>query len=160
MADRWPRWIVRPVVIYLVSRVTYGAMGIATAISHKSLWGEIDLWDSRWFIRAAQHGWPSHLPMVHGHVAANTIAFFPLFPLSFRWVAELTGVSLLTAGAVVSGLTGMTAMIAVWALVRHVCRAAGPTAHPAPGRVPGAFVFSMVYSEGMTITFIALVSSR
>jgi hypothetical protein len=155
--DRWPRWILRPVVIYLVSRVvTYAALGIATTISHKSVWGEIDLWDSRWFIRAAQHGWPSHLPMFHGHVAANTIAFFPLFPLSFRWLAELTGASLLTAGAVVSGITGMTAMIAVWALVRHYAGSGGADRATLLLAVfPGAFVFSMVYSEGMTITFIA-----
>ena len=156
-SDRWPRWIVRPIVIYLVSRVvTVGAMGIATAFSHKSLWGEIDLWDSRWFIRAAQHGWPSHPPVVHGHVAANTIAFFPLFPLSFRGLADLTGLSLLTTGAVVSSVTGMTAMIAVWALVRHYAGSRGADRATLLLAVfPGAFVFSMVYSEGMTITFIA-----
>ena len=155
--DWWPRWIVRPVVIYLVSRVvTVGAMGIATTISHKSLWGEIDLWDSRWFIRAAQHGWPSHPPVLHGHIAANTIAFFPLFPLSFRGLAELTGVSLLTAGTIVSSITGMTAMIAVWALVRHYAGSRGADrATLLLAMFPGAFVFSMVYSEGMTITFIA-----
>ena len=157
-SDRWPRWVVRPVVIYLVSRVvTFGAMAIATAISHKSLSGEIDLWDSRWFIRAAQHGWPSHPPVFHGHIAANTIAFFPLFPLSFRGLADLTGLSLLTAGALVSSVTGLTAMIAVWALVRHYAGTRGADrATLLLALFPGAFVFSMVYSEGLTITFVAL----
>ncbi len=156
-SDRWPRWIVRPIVIYLVSRVvTVGAMAIATVFSHKSLSGEIDLWDSRWFIRAAQYGWPSHPPVVHGHVAANTIAFFPLFPLSFRGLADLTGLSLLTTGAIVSSVTGMTAMIAVWALVRHYAGSRGADRATLLLAVfPGAFVFSMVYSEGMTITLIA-----
>jgi hypothetical protein len=155
--SRWPRWVLRPVVIYLASRVvTYAALGVATAFSHKSLPGEIDLWDSRWFIRAASHGWPSHLPMYHGHVAANTTAFFPLFPLSFRGLADITGTSLLTAGAIVSGITGMTAMIAVWALVRHYADSqAADRATLLLAVFPGAFVFSLVYSEGMTITFIA-----
>jgi hypothetical protein len=154
---RWPRWVLRPIAIYLASRVvTYAALGVATTISHKSLWGEIDLWDSRWFIRAASHGWPSHLPTVHGHIAANTTAFFPLFPLSFRWLADITGISLLTAGAIVSGITGMTAMIAVWALVRHYAGSRGADRATLLLAVfPGAFVFSLVYSEGMTITFIA-----
>ncbi|HEY1467381.1 MAG TPA: hypothetical protein VGF11_10005 [Acidimicrobiales bacterium] len=154
---QWPRWVLRPIAIYLASRVvTYAALGIATAISHKSLWGEIDMWDSRWFIRAASHGWPSHLPMYHGHIAANTTAFFPLFPLSFRWLATITGTSLLTAGAIVSGVTGMTAMIAVWALVRHYAGSRGADRATLLLAVfPGAFVFSMVYSEGLTITLIA-----
>jgi hypothetical protein len=156
-AKRWPRWVLRPIVIYLASRVvTYAALGVATTFSHKGLWGEIDLWDSRWFIRAASHGWPSHLPMVDGHPAANTTAFFPLFPLSFRWLSEITGISLLTAGAIVSGLTGMTAMIAVWALVRRYAGSRGADRATLLLAVfPGAFVFSLVYSEGMTITFIA-----
>jgi hypothetical protein len=154
---QWPRWVLRPIAIYLASRVvTYAALGIATAISHKSLWGEIDMWDSRWFIRAASHGWPSHLPLFHGHIAANTTAFFPLFPLSFRWLATITGTSLLTAGAIVSGVTGMTAMIAVWALVRHYAGSRGADrATLLLALFPGAFVFSMVYSEGLTITLIA-----
>jgi hypothetical protein len=154
---QWPRWVLRPIAIYLASRiVTYAALGVATTISHKSVWGEIDLWDSRWFIRAASHGWPSHLPMVHGHIAANTTAFFPLFPLSFRWLADITGISLLTAGSIVSGLTGMTAMIAVWALVRHYAGSRGADRATLLLAVfPGAFVFSLVYSEGMTITLIA-----
>ena len=35
---------------------------VATTSSHTSILGEINTWDSRWFIRAAQFGWPFHPP--------------------------------------------------------------------------------------------------
>jgi hypothetical protein len=153
----WPRWAVRPIVIYLASRiVTLGAFAIATTISHKSILGEIDLWDSRWFIRAAEYGWPSHLPQHNGHVAGNTIAFFPLFPLIVRWLSHLTGLSLLSAGIIVTSTTGLTAMIGVWLLVRHYAdEAAADRATLLLAMFPGSFVLSMVYSEGLAITCLA-----
>ncbi len=157
-ARHWLRWILRPVVIYLISRaVTLIALVISTATSHKSVRGEIDLWDSRWFIRAAEYGWPSQLPHVHGHVAGNTTAFFPLFPLTIRWLSYLTGFSLLTAGVMITSATGLTAIVAVWALVRHYAgQNAADRATLLLALFPGSFVLSMVYSEGMAITFVAL----
>src|SRR6202035_2457497 len=69
-------WVLRPIVIYLASRVvTVVALAVATTSSHTSILGAINTWDSRWFIRAAQFGWPTHPPQSHGHVVGNTIAF-------------------------------------------------------------------------------------
>src|SRR5665213_644542 len=88
---RWPRWILRPALIYLVSRaVTWTTLAVTTLFTHQSILQEVDRWDSRWFLRAAALGWPRHLPFHDGHVAGNTIAFFPLFPLSIRWLSDLT----------------------------------------------------------------------
>ncbi len=156
-ARRWPRWILRPTVIYLVSRaITWATLAITTLFTHQSILQEVDRWDSRWFLRAAAQGWPRHLPHHHGHVAGSTIAFFPLFPLSIRWLSHLTGLSLLAAGITVTTVTGCTAMIGVWALVRHY--ADQPSADRATLLValfPGSFVLSMVYSEGFALTFLA-----
>jgi hypothetical protein len=156
-ARKWPRWIVRPVVIYLASRVlTWATLAVTTIFTHVSVAGEIDRWDTRWFIRAAQFGWPSQLPHRHGHVAANTIAFLPVFPLSFRWLSHLTGLSLLTAGAMVTSLSGLTAMIAVWMLIRaYADQSAADRGTLLVAMFPGSFVLSMVYSEGLLITFVA-----
>jgi hypothetical protein len=150
-------WVLRPIVIYLASRVvTLAALAIATPFSHDSILGEINLWDSRWFIRAAQFGWPSHLPHVDGHVAGNTIAFFPLFPLTIRWLSSLTGLSLLTSGIIISATTGLTAIVGVWALVRHYTdQAAADRATLLVAMFPGTFVLSMVYSEGIVVTCLA-----
>ena len=151
------RWVLRPIAIYLASRVvTLSALAIATAFSHDSILGEINLWDSRWFIRAAEFGWPNHLPRVDGHVAGNTIAFFPLFPLTIRWLSHLTGLSLLTSGIIISSVTGLTAIIGVWALVRHYAdRSSADRATLLVAMFPGTFVLSRVYSEGIVVTCLA-----
>ncbi|MGH9296701.1 MAG: hypothetical protein ACRDZP_01840, partial [Acidimicrobiales bacterium] len=153
------RWgpILRPAAIYIASRiVTLLAMSVSTVIAHQGLGSEINRWDSQWFLRAASRGWPTRLSMIHGHVAANTIAFFPALPLSIRGVSRLTGLSLFAAGTAISSLTGLTAMIAVWVLVRSY--AGGGIADRATFAValfPGSFVFSLIYAEGFVITFVA-----
>ena len=154
---RGPRWVLRPIAIYLASRViTVSALAVATTFSNRSMLGEIDVWDTRWFIRAAQFGWPSHLPQVNGHVAGNTIAFFPLFPLTIRWLSHLTGLSLLTAGIIVTATTGLTAIIGIWALVRHYAdQGSADRATLLVAMFPGTFVLSMVYSEGIVVTCLA-----
>ena len=68
-SSTWPRGL-----------ITWATMAVTTLVTHRSILEEVDRWDSRWFLRAAVHGWPSHLPYHHGHVAGSTIAFFPLFP--------------------------------------------------------------------------------
>jgi hypothetical protein len=132
-------------------------MAIAAAARHVSLGDVIDRWDSRWFLRAAVNGYPRHLPMVDGHVAGNTLAFFPGLPLLMRGLSDATGMSLFAAGTTISTVTGLTAMIAVWALVKEY---AGPAVATTSTLLlaffPGSFVFSLIYSEGIAITCIAL----
>jgi hypothetical protein len=153
----WSRWVLRPVVIYLVSRaVTWATLAVTTLFTHKSILREVDRWDSRWFLRAAVQGWPRHLPFQAGHVGGSTIAFFPLFPLSIRWLSDLPGLTPLAAGIVVTSVSGMTAMIGVWALVRHYAdRPSADRATLLVALFPGSFVLSMVYSEGFALTFLA-----
>ncbi len=154
----WPRWVVRPAAIFLASRVvTVATLFAAWPVTHRSVLVEIDRWDSRWFLRAAADGWPTHLPYIHGHVAGSTIAFFPLFPISIRWLSDLTGLPVMASGLVVSSATGLTAMIAVWMMVRHYAgQDAADRATLLVAVFPGSFVLSLVYSEGFAITFLAL----
>ena len=105
----------------------------------------------------AKSGWPTTLPLVHGHVAKNTAAFFPLLPLTIRGVSDVSGLPLLGAGVLVSCVTGLTAMVAVWALVRQYAGArAADRATLLVAVFPATFVFNLVYAEGMTITLVAL----
>ncbi len=151
-------WVVRPVVIYLASRVvTYLAMVAALPFSHHDLAWEIRRWDSAWFIRAVTEGYPAHLPMVDGHVGSSPIAFFPLFPLTMHGLSALTGLPLLVSGTAISLFTGLTAMVAVWALVRlYAGDRAADRATLLLAVFPGTFVLSMAYAEGLTVTFVAL----
>jgi hypothetical protein len=153
----WPRWVLRPIVIYLMSRaVTLGTMAVCGIVTHRSIPREARRWDSLWFLKAAAHGWPRQLPMHHGHVAGNTAAFFPLFPLSIRWSSQLTGLSPLATGMAISEVSGLTAMIGVWMLVRNYSdQSAADRATLLVAVFPGTFVMSLVYSEGLAVSFVA-----
>jgi hypothetical protein len=144
----------RPGAIYLVSRaVVLVTMGVVAAIGGGSLGGRIYRWDSVWYLRASGGGYPSQLPTGHGHVLANTIAFFPGLPLLIRGLSGLTAMSQFSAGVVVSSITGLTAVIGVWMLVREF--ASEQTANRVTilfAFFPGSFVFSMIYSEGLVVT--------
>ncbi len=146
----------RPGLIYLVSRVVVLlTMSIVAGIQGGSLGGRIDRWDSVWYLRATA-GYPHHLPVAHGHVLANTLAFFPALPLLIRGLAAATPLSAFSAGVTISSLTGLSATIGIWLLVREYA------GQRAANRVtllfalfPGSFVFSMIYSEGLVITGVA-----
>ena len=150
-------WLVRPLVIFAVARaLTWATLIVCAAVTHRSLARVVNRWDSRWFIRAAVGGWPSHLPHVDGHVAASTVAFFPVYPLAVRWLGDLTGLSPLASGLTVTTVTGLTATVGVWMLVRHYDdQAAADRATLLVAVFPGAFVLSLAYSEGITVTCVA-----
>jgi hypothetical protein len=159
LARRVRRWFLFwPVVAYLAARViTLAAFLVADLVDHQGLADTLKRWDSTWFVRAAEQGWPRHLPMTHGHVAANTIAFFPVFPLAIRWLSSATTLSPLTVGVTISAITGLTAVVAIGVLVRRFAGSERATRATLLFAVfPGTFVFSLAYSEGIVLTCIAL----
>jgi hypothetical protein len=147
-----------PVVAYLVARVaTIAVLLLVDRVDHESLNSRLHRWDGAWFLRAAENGWPRHLPMIHGHVAGNTIAFFPGFPLAIRWLHSATTLSPLWIGFVISVTTGLTAVVSVGLLVRRFAGEEKATRATLLFAVfPGTFAFSLVYSEGIVITCVAL----
>jgi hypothetical protein len=153
----WVRPYWRPMVIYALSRaLVLLTMGVVALVNGGTLGGRIDRWDSRWYLRVVAGGYPSQLPVSHGHVLASTVAFFPGFPLAIRGVAGLTGMSFFAAGVAVSSFTGLTATIGVWLLVREYAgEQAADRATVLFACFVGSFVFSMIYSEGLVITAVA-----
>jgi hypothetical protein len=90
-------------------------------------------------------------------VAANTIAFFPVFPIGIRWLSSATTLSPLAVGVAINAFTGLTAVVAVGLVVRRFAgseRAMRATLLFAV--FPGTFAFSLIYSEGIVITCVAL----
>ncbi len=161
--ERWSRRVRRsflfwPVVAYLAARIlTVTGLLVADLSTHHSIAGQLSRWDGRWFLRAAEQGWPRMLTMSHGHATGTTIAFFPVFPLAIRWLSSATSLSPLAVGATISALTGLAAVVAVGLLVRRFTgsdRAMRATLLFAV--FPGTFAFSLVYAEGIVITCIAL----
>ena len=77
-------------VVYVALRgLTLAALAVADLFTHDSFVSQVYRWDGIWFVHAAENGYPRHLPMTHGHVAGNTIAFFPLYPGLIRWISHL-----------------------------------------------------------------------
>ena len=152
---RWPFGLA--VGAYLACRfVTLAFLVISDSLIHRGLFTELKLWDGKWFLLGVEQGWPRHLVMVHGHVAASPIAFFPALPLLIRALVAVTGMSVVVAGVFISGATGLTAVVGVGYLTRRFTddrRAARAALLFAV--FPGSFAFSLIYSEGLTITFVA-----
>jgi len=155
--SRPARWVpVTALVVYLACRVvTVVAVAIADLTTRNSVVFDLTRWDGVWFLRAVQSGYPSHLPMVDGHVAANPIAFFPMFPLLVR-AGAATGLPAGVVALLLSGITGLTAVWAVGLVARRLAGdAAGARAALLFAVFPGTFAFSFPYSEGIVITAVA-----
>ena len=153
-ARRAGLWIpTTALVTYLACRLaTVGAVAIADLTTHNSVIFDLTRWDGEWFLRAVHSGYPSHLPMAHGHVLANPVAFFPMFPLLVR-----AGVALgIDAGVAALLLSAVTGLSAVWAVGLLARRLAGDSAASRAALLfavfPGTFAFSFPYSEGIVIT--------
>ena len=100
-------------------------------------------WDSGWFIRIAEHGYD----------VKQSSAFFPLYPLVVRGLAEVLG-STVIAGVLVSLAAAGLAAIAVFKIAqRLVGEAVASDSVLLLALFPLAFVFTAVYSDAL---FLAL----
>lgn len=151
------RNVLRPTGIYLVSRL--GTLAVVAALAYtqrRSVGSLLSYWDGKWYLLAAQHGYPSTIPPGHGNSAQSTLGFFPLLPLLIRAVAVITRLPIEGAGLLVTFLAGLAAAVVAWHLLRDLT---GPESADRGTALiffsPGAFVLSMVYGEGLLITFSA-----
>ncbi len=149
--------MLRPSAIYLASRL--GTLAVVVALAYterRSVASLLADWDGKWYLLAAQHGYPSTIPTGHGNSAQSTLGFFPLLPLLIRAVAVITRLPIEGAGLLVTFLAGLAGAIAAWHLLRELT---GPEAADRGTALillsPGAFVLSMVYGEGLLIAFSA-----
>ena len=147
----------RPAGIFLASRLGILAVfGAAIYGRRDSLASALSAWDARWYLAVARSGYPHLLPVAFGDAAQSTLGFFPLLPLMIRAVAALTRLSYLTSGLLVTTFAGLAAALTVWRLLADTeGRAAADRGTALVLLSPGAFVLSMVYSEGLMIALVA-----
>lgn len=168
---RLPAWalvVARTTGIYLASRaVVLAALWTASRLMPAvGLANTVTAWDGGWYLQTAEHGYPSTLPLVDGHVAQSNIAFFPLYPLCVRVVHTVLGVSYRGAGLVVAGIAGLMAVV----VLRFLLERLWGTDAADRGVVlfcfsPGALVLSLTYSEALMLALtigalLALLSHR
>ena len=141
--------VARPLGLFVASRlVTLSAIGIAVVVKGVVFSDVIHIWDGGWWMSTALHGYPHAVPMIDGHAAQSTIAFFPMFPLLARAVMNVTGLPLLGSLLVVTTVFGGLTAVGLWYLTRRVLDAdAADRTVALFCFFPGSFVFSLVYAE-------------
>ena len=101
-----------------------------------------------WYLRIAADGYPSTLATEGG---GNRWAFFPGLPALVRLVAQLPGLSYRESGLLVALVIGALAAVAVWYAVGSLfCEVAGAVV-VLLCFFPTAYVFSMIYTEGLFV---------
>jgi hypothetical protein len=146
-----------PLAVYLASRLLYLAVAVADLfIRGGSLPRELRNWDGKWYVLLAEHGYPHTLPTVYGAHGWSTLGFEPLYSI-LMWAGGVVlprGVE--ASGLLISLLGGAIATVEISLLAR---RWWGESASRR-GVVffcffPGTIVFSMVYTEGLTLALVA-----
>jgi hypothetical protein len=113
-------------------------------------------WDGGNYLSVMTDGYAASLPGIDGVDGPPTAAFFPLFPLLVRGVAEVTGAPLVWTGIVLNHLLGGLAVALSFLLARRY------VPHPVAVRaailfcvLPGAGVISLLYAEALLLALAA-----
>jgi len=146
------------VAVFLASRfaVLVAIFVIHTFDGSKQLMSILTNWDGAWYLRVAEHGYPTSVPEGVGNAAQSTLPFFPGYPLLVKGVAVIPGLSLEHAAVLAALASGTAAAILVWHLAaRYYDEATATRTVALLSFFPSAYVLSMTYAEGL---FIALAA--
>ncbi len=106
-------------------------------------------WDGQWYEGIARDGYGFVRIHDDGRLLSD-YAFFPLFPLLERLVAQVTGFSYVDAGLVVSWVSSLAAAWGIFAVVDHLYgRRVGVLVTVLWAALPVSIVQSMAYSESL-----------
>ncbi|MCH6469536.1 hypothetical protein [Sinomonas terrae] len=122
-------WWLQIVLLFAASRLVSFGIFAAAALQqgtnpwfgpHPDYFHFLQIWDSEWYGRIIQNGYPSILPRSStGAVTENAWAFYPVFPYLVRSLALLTGISWQVLEQVVPILAGFAAALVIYRLFRH-----------------------------------------
>jgi hypothetical protein len=145
--------LARPCGFYLLSRVgVYFAALVSKWLFPTShpITALGSMWDGRWYLKIAQHGYPAHL-IQEGD--GSRWAYFPAWPAVIRATSVVTGLNLADAAVAAAFVLGLTSVVAIWLAVRERF---GPTIADRSILLyvffPMSFVLSMGYTEGLFLT--------
>lgn len=127
---------------------------LGVPLTHTSLGSEMSNWDGYWYLKTAAEGYYHHAALRPG--AYETLGFMPLYPMLMWLVAHVTQIGNLGAGIAISMICGGIATVLIgqlaeeWWGEQRARRAIVFWCF-----FPGTIVFSMVYTEGLTLALIA-----
>jgi len=109
-------------------------------------------WDSQWYWSIAERGYRST-----EYVSQYNINFMPLYPVLMRFTGELLHINLFTSGLLVSWVTFLASLIAIYSYARSIGHTAdqGTKTIIALLAFPSAFIFASVYSESLFLLLTA-----
>jgi hypothetical protein len=145
----WP-WL-GPSIAYLATRAALLLLaGLIALDGHHSITSELTGFDGGWYLRLVEHGYPTHV--THSQ---STLGFLPLYPMVVRSLDWLTLASVPVVSLIVSFAGGLVATVLVERLAtRWWGEEIGRRAAIAFVLFPGSVVFSMAYSECLTVPLI------
>jgi hypothetical protein len=139
-----------PAAVYIQTRLGLLLLsGIVAIVEHRSLAAQLSGYDGGWYLKLAAHGYPDHVLSTQ-----STLGFFPLYPLAIR-ALSLVLRSQLVAAVSIALIGGLVATVLVQRLAAEWWgEATGRRAAVVFALFPGSLVFSMAYSEGMTLPLV------
>ena len=143
-----PRSTVWPVLVYAASRLLLlGVAGLVAIVGQHAIRPEFFVFDAQWYVRLAEHGYPTAALHIK-----STLGFFPLYPLVIRAVSVVFLLSVPLAALVTAVTGGLVAAVLVHRLATSWWgEATGRWATLIFCLFPGSIVFSLGYSECLTI---------
>lgn len=141
-------------VFFLLSAASVPATPWADAVP--SLPEHWSFWDSGWYERIVEEGYPSVLPVDDsGAVTQNAWAFMPLFPYLVG-LLSLTGLSFFAAGALLSAVSSATSAVLLdrW-LAPRVGPAVSLWAVALFWASPCALVLQVPYAEALALALVS-----
>jgi hypothetical protein len=161
-AARW-RWVVFPLVLFVVTRMALLVFAQVTLLIEPDLW---DARASRDFLPdyPAPHGlcrWDCHFFFTEiarrGYFEPRATNFFPLYPLLARALHEVTGIPLLLALLTVANVAGLAALVVIYQLFTRLAgERAARSALLLFAAYPFAFFQAAGYPESLMSFFSAL----
>ncbi len=141
--------------LYIASRLLFLAIAaVDLATQHNSLQSSMSNWDGAWYLKTAAQ-WYEH-SVNHHPGQYQTLGFMPLYPALMWVVAHVTRIGNFGAGLLIAMVSGGVATVFIGQLAEQWWgRAPARRAIAFWCFFPGTIVFSMVYTEGLTLALIA-----
>ncbi|WP_255405250.1 hypothetical protein [Sinomonas sp. R1AF57] len=124
----WPWWL-QVLAVYAASRVVgflvFSAASLQQGVNpwfppQPDYWRFVQIWDSEWYGRIIQNGYPAELPRsATGTVQENAWAFYPVFPLLVKGLSAASGLPWQAVAQTVAVAAGLAAALIVYRLFRH-----------------------------------------
>lgn len=118
----------------------------------------LNSWDGQWYYRIIREGYPRSVPahVTYGMLQARA-AFFPLYPLTVRFLDHVLPGGDVFAALMMNFFLGFAAVLMIGAIARHLFdEAIAERSMILLALFPGSFVLSFAYSEALMFVLVGV----